>query len=392
MHPTWRIGIWIEAKPLRSVPGDPCSHGYHLPRDTVLVSFIISCVRKRKLRYLSHVKIFGPVGRNEWNAFIWPCIAIWSLDRLLRAARIVYVSLMPRVLKGTKALATYDERSEMIRLDVSDFKMADRPRPGIFYYIYAPGALQGYESHPFTLCTWQRKGASPVSTPSSPSLEGDKGADFVDKTAAHGVHRSEESERRDGMCHSFLVRPYDGFTRRLKTQVTKELEALSSCQMNIFLEGPYGNTLDLGRFSNVLVIAGGSGIVAAVSHSHRLLEKGSTAVHVVWALPQRHLVDDVCEHELGAVIRNPQFTMDVYLTGAAPLEPDALIPHAPYKVHYGRPDLYGVVADARRNCAEDLAVVESGTPAMSDACRKAFVQLLDTEGPQVEFFSETMTW
>lgn len=159
--------------------------------------------------------------------------------------------------------------------------------------------------------------------------------------------------------------------------------------MTVLLEGPYGNILDLSRLSNVLIIAGGSGIVAAVSHTHRLLRKGLTSVHIVWAVPQRHLVDDVCEHELGSVMRNNRVTMDVYLTGS---QPDALSPHAPYKIHYGRPELFGVMENARKNCAKDLAVVEFVTPAMSDACRKTFVQLLETPGPEVEFFSETMTW
>jgi hypothetical protein len=39
-----------------------------------------------------------------------------------------------------------------------------------------------------------------------------------------------------------------------------------------------------------------------------------------------------------------------------------------------------------------LAIVSCGTPPMSDACRRAVVDTLKQDGPEVGYFDETMTW
>lgn len=70
---------------------------------------------------------------------------------------------MPRFTKGVKATATYDRTTEMVRLDITDFMPENRVVPGLYYYLYMPAGLRGYESHPFTLCSWRRSGSTPTS-------------------------------------------------------------------------------------------------------------------------------------------------------------------------------------------------------------------------------------
>ena len=204
--------------------------------------------------------------------------------------------------------------------------------------------------------------------------------------------RSLRTANDDEICHSFLIRPYEGFTGRLREQLAASLESESSCQITVLLEGPYGNLLDLSRFSNILVIAGGSGITAAISHTHHVLRAEALHVQIVWAAPQKHLVDDISSHELAAVLDHPRVSMEVFLTGAAVVEPDAMTPHAPYKVHLGRPDVLSTMEQARSKCSESLAIVSCGTPPMSDACRRAVVDLLKQDGPETGYFDEMMTW
>jgi NAD(P)H-flavin reductase len=170
------------------------------------------------------------------------------------------------------------------------------------------------------------------------------------------------------------------------------LESKSSCQVTVLLEGPYGASLDLSSYSNVLVIAGASGITAAISHTHHVLQSESVSVHIIWAVPQKHLVDDVSAHELAAVLGHPRVNMEVYLTGAAVVADDAITPRASYKVHFGRPDVLAVMAEARSKCSSNLAIVSCGTPPMSDACRRAVVEILKQDSPEVGYFDETMTW
>nr|POE47010.1 putative ferric reductase transmembrane component [Quercus suber] len=324
----------------------------------------------------AHVKIFD----GEYNGFIWPCVAIWSLDRLLRIARVVVVSILPRLTKGIRATATYDKETDLIRFDMTAFFPNQKPQPGIFYYVYDLTMLRGYESHPFTLCSWSA-GRSLSSTPELRNRE------VEDKEFRSSV--SSTSEDAFDQKHTLLIRPYEGFTGRLRDKIVASVAKSGSCQMPLLLEGPYGEVMDLRRFSNVLVVAGGSGITAAISQSQLVLPSGNTAMQVVWAAKSREIVDGVCEQELAASAAHANFTMDVYLTADSPANIKA---ESPYTVRSGRPDIYAAVVDARAKCRRDLAVVSCGPPAMADATRAAVVRALGEAGPLVEFFNETAGW
>lgn len=331
----------------------------------------------------SHVIIFN----GEFDPFIWPCVAIWCLDRVIRVARIAFISILPRFLKGVRATAAFDRDSEMIRLDVTGFISSSKIRPGIFYYLYIPTDLRGYESHPFTLCSWRSPGNSSPNGSERLSLDQVK----EDTPILRATSSLSANEYRD-IRHSFLIRPYDGFTGRLRKQLASSLESKSSCQITVLLEGPYGKSLDLSHYSDILILAGGGGIAAAVSHLHHVLRFEDVSVHIVWAVPQKHLVDDVSAHELAAVLEHPRVSMEVYLTGAAVVGLDAMTSHTPYTIHLGRPDVLEAMERARFKCTRNLAMVSCGPPPMSDACRRAVVELLKQDGPEPGYFDETMTW
>ncbi|KAK4503042.1 hypothetical protein PRZ48_006469 [Zasmidium cellare] len=329
-----------------------------------------------------HVKIFG----GEFNYFLYPCIAIWSIDRLLRIGRTVFISVMPRFTKGVKATATYHRTTEMVRLDIADFMPEKKIVPGLYYYLYMPAGLRGYESHPFTLCSWRRSGSNAASPTHS----------INDKEVETSV-RPVSSEYSSGeTAHTMLVRPYAGMTARLQRKLLSTHTTVTSTQETIFLEGPYGEPLDLSGYSDILVICGGSGITAAISHTHFLLSANSTTkIHIAWAVPQRHLPDDICANELASAIHSERVNMTVYLTSAAEEEahdPAKLPAHPPYEIRFGRPDVEGVVRGCRAGARGSLAVVTCGTPQMSDVCRRAVVKVLGEEGVEVGWFNETMVW
>lgn len=320
---------------------------------------------------------------------MWPCVAVWVFDRALRYGRMIYTSILPRFRKGIRASVTYDASSEMLRLDVTKFFPNKPPVPGLFYFVYMPWALRGYESHPFTLCSWRAAGDidSDIDSPNS-------GSDDKKRTARSQINDS--AAMSGDVNHSFLIRPYGGFTERLRDGATSKgsIEAGAAGEVRletIFLEGPYGAKLDLSTYSDVLIIAGGSGITAAVSHTFYLLPTGKTKVQVSWAVPQRHLVDDICNNELAAVMRHPRFAMDVHVTSGPNLKPEDW-QLALYTVAHGRPDLYEIMRNARESCDLSLAVVTCGTPAMADACRAAVVRLLKEPGPDVGYYNESMMW
>lgn len=331
----------------------------------------------------SHVRIFN----GEFAYFIWPCIAIWFVDRLLRLGRTIYLSVLPRLANGVKATATYNPGTEMVRLNITDFFPEKTIVPGQFYYLYMPGGLRGYESHPFTLCSWLR----PQNSVATSLTESPTNKKFGVDT------RSLSEDSSDGeVSHTFLIRPYAGMTARLQKKLISSIEKTST-QQTVFLEGPYGDALDLSHYSDALVICGGSGITAAISHSNYLISKTgcSTRVHIVWAVPQRHLPDDVCANELATVIQNDRVNIIVYLTGDAEEEahdPEKLPEHPPYEIRFGRPHIEGVMREYRQTSSLNLAIVTCGTPQMADTCRAAVVKILGEEGVEVGYYDDSMVW
>jgi len=305
----------------------------------------------------------------------------------MRLARTAYLGLIPRFLKGIKATAIYDHAAEIIRLDVTDLLPNNNITPGYYYYLYAPGDIQGYQSHPFTLCSW-RQTTSP-STQGSPLTEDDK----EPKTKPS----SSVSSSSDKITHSLLIRPYRGFTGRLQKKLLNSSPShnSSSTNLTVFLEGPYGCALDLRSFSNVLIIAGGSGITAAISHANFLLPARKTSVHVVWAVQNSGLVENVCENELKEAVNDPRFDLVVYETrkASADVEKMASSSSAGLRdVRSGRPDVLATIKEARGRCESNLAVVVCGPPRMADACRAAVVEVLGERGPGVEFYNEALGW
>jgi len=341
------------------------------------------------------------------------CIAIWSSDRLLRLARVAYLGLIPRFTKGVKATATYDASADIIRLDVTALVPKKPIRPGQYYYLYAAGGIESYQSHPFTLCSWRK----PTSTTTTPLSSLSKTEDAKGPVSLPSLSiTSTETGKTTSTQQTLLIRPYKGLTASLKKRLTPFPKDIT-----VLLEGPYGPTLDLSSFSDLLFLAGGSGITPAVSHLTHLLPSRKTNVHVVWAAQTTDLVENVCENELAAALRDPGFRLTVYATrwggvadAAATLDSSlSSVVDSPgnaedtekekvkskatgssYPVLRGRPDLTFAIRDARKNCTRNLAVVVCGPPRMADACRKRVVEVLGDEGagPEVEFFNEAMGW
>jgi NAD(P)H-flavin reductase len=337
---------------------------------------------------------------GELNGFLWLCIAIWSFDRFLRLARVTYLGLIPRFAKGKKVTAIYDPSADIIRLDVTALLPNKTIKPGEYYYLYAACGIKSYQSHPFTLCSWQKPTSIDNSQPfSSPATEED--IKTPQPTTLSTSPSPSDSTPTTKINHTLLIRPHTGFTASLKARLTPSPKAIT-----ILLEGPYGRSIDLRPFTDVLFLVGGSGITAAISHLSYLLPSQNKRmnVHLVWAVPNASLVENVCENELAAAVREPGFRMTVYETkmGSDGLKNDEKMPgtgnasSCSYRVLRDRPDFASTIRDARRNCMGNaLAVVSCGPPRMADACRGAVVEVLGDEGagrPRVEFFNEAMAW
>lgn len=343
-----------------------------------------------------HVRIFD----GEFNYFLYPCIAIWILDRLLRIKRVIQST--PR---GIRATAVYNHESGLVRLDVTDMISRREIVPGQFYFVYLPAGLRGYESHPFTLCSWKRSEVSSTTSASPPTLDPEE--NLPKESDANG----EDDESKVGLlsqdnsttntAHTFLIRPYNGMTGRLRRKLMLSEGLSAKKQMTVFLEGPYGDSLNLSGYSDVLFICGGAGIATAISHSYSLQDT-PTKIHIVWAVQQQHLLDDVCTHELKSALQDGTIDLTVYLTGSRDSSEESKqielesLSHSQreptYELKLGRPDIGSTMRRYRKRASQSLAIVTCGTAQMSDACRKAAVDVLGETGVHVGYYNQTLMW
>ncbi|SMR42836.1 unnamed protein product [Zymoseptoria tritici ST99CH_3D1] len=294
-----------------------------------------------------HVRIFN----GQFNYFLYPCIGIWALDRLLRIVRTTALSVMPRFAKGAKATVTYNHSTDLIRMDISEFLPKTDIVPGRYYYLYIPGNIRGWESHPFTLCSWRRPASSPSASPRTSA---------ADKQIHASVRKSPDDYHYCSTAHTLLIRPHQGMTRRLERKLSLAPENIVSSRETVFLEGPYGVPVDLSTYSDILILCGGSGIAAAISHTHHIITANSTSrIHIAWASPRRDLPDDVCANELAEVIHTDRVHMTVYLTASAVADKDE-DQQLPYETLHGRPNFEAIIRH-RRSLATSSLAVDSGT-------------------------------
>lgn len=317
----------------------------------------------------------------------------------MRISRLLYFSLMPN-LKGIKATAEWDETKDLVRLDVTDFFKSIKTTPGVFYYVYEPGRLRGYESHPFTLCTWNYPNPDSSRNSETSSLEEKRGDSHISDT-----EKPQNAELKDvemGLKpvltnetipdtrgsrearHTFLVRPKDGFTQRLRHK--------HSQKFHVLLEGPYGLELYMHQYAAVVMIVGGSGITAAISRAYALLRAGAPPhIRLVWVAQKLEMVDDVCAHELSGVLGNSRFKMDVFATSPTESTISSSRKRS-YNLHTGRPDVDGILNEERDKCAGSMAVFCCGPPGLDASVRNSVVRLLKEDGPHVAFLEERFSW
>ncbi|KEY73918.1 hypothetical protein S7711_07761 [Stachybotrys chartarum IBT 7711] len=313
---------------------------------------------------LLHVSIFN----GMYNILFWIPLFIWVIDRVARTLRIFAFNPF---FWDTKALATYDASSNIVRLQVPSHTSFYTPKAGTYYFLMVLNDARCWESHPFTVAlpSNRNKGLrSKILGEDSPLLE-PRSDDETDGLGGHG--------EKDAM--TFLIRPYDSFTRRLREKA-EEHGPLAASTVRVVVEGPYGHTEPLHRFKHVLFLVGGSGIVVPLSYLHSLT---SPSIHIHWAVREPRFAEAVLQTEF----RNaPDVSVDIYMTAS----PDLL---EGVRCHAGRLDVAAEVESAvGRVGKESLAVVACGPAGLADDARRAVVEALGRAEGVVEYFEESFQW
>ncbi|KAL4899612.1 hypothetical protein BDW74DRAFT_188990 [Aspergillus multicolor] len=308
---------------------------------------------------------------REYWFYLWLPMGIWAFDRGLRIVRVVHCNIHVHVrqtsssgnrkgnkvaIQRTTSTASYDKAADLIRLTVIP-GAGDHPRPtpGQYYFLYQPFRWTGWESHPFTLGSWEyvvrptgRKCRSGQTTPTA--LKGDEEVDVSQipllsdsssesraPTLPHSPDAScgGEKETETQLKLTFYIRPYDGWTRALREQCL----ALPSLSTNstILLEGPYGHDFPLWRYDSVLLIAGGTGIASGVPYIQDHIARSNNGgqkdvsgedenkgrstnvrhMHLAWVTRQEEFIRDLAANELRTVLGREDFSARFYATASS---------------------------------------------------------------------------
>jgi predicted ferric reductase len=213
-----------------------------------------------------HLKVMS----GSYNAWLWACVGVWAFDRLVRVIRIAALSFRTMAFgqSGHNAVARIaDHKTGLIRLTV-DSSLPLKPAAGAYYFIYTPWSSTPWQSHPFSLASWE------------PSPSG------------------------SGTTFHFLIAPRRGATRRLRKRIEKYTAETAGTtegtdvSLRVLLEGPYGVRHPVHKFDHVLLVAGGTGITAMLPYVFELAALGHRHVTVAWIVKDSEYANDVLAREL----------------------------------------------------------------------------------------------
>lgn len=346
---------------------------------------------------------------------------------MLRIVRVVYcnlhVRLRKKALHRSAAAISYDQDANIVRIQINTHV---KPKPGQHYYLYQPFRFTGWENHPFTLAYWSQ------STEETAQIQGGSPTTNNATNLPPKIH----AVAGDEYILSFWIRPYDGWTRRLrdmclKSRSTSKPSAIS--RETLLLEGPYGMAEPLWAFDEVLLIAGGSGIAAMIpyilDHVSRAVA-GQTRIRgltLVWSDRKQAYLRRIAEQELASALTRDDVRCIFYCTDSAKISTDSLPLPSPDEISMenacketkecgvlndkettddiheadslifrtGRPDIPELIESAAASAIESgsrLAVMACGPGELADAAREATHRAMRLQSNSVEYFEEAFGW
>ncbi|KAF5705704.1 ferric-chelate reductase [Fusarium mundagurra] len=327
---------------------------------------------------LGHVSIFS----GAYDPLVWVPALIWLLDRVIRGLRIM--AFHPKFW-DTKALITYNEDAHMIRMTVPNSSSLYSIQPGTFYYIMVLNQRNFWESHPFTVATISGSDRCDTDT-----FEED--APLLNYRSSGERRPASEKSQRE---MTFLIRPYDSFTSRLREYA--EEERPKPATVRVAIDGPYGKTLPLEWFTKVLFIVGGSGIAVPLSYLHKLTTSATkpSKIEVHWAVRQSAFAIDVLNHDLSDMLGNDRVEINIYLT-ASEVASRRACDETIYRLANWRSKRLNVEESIDRALEGghegSIAVVTSGPAKMADESRSVVAARTMPSLPGIDYFEESFQW
>jgi NAD(P)H-flavin reductase len=314
---------------------------------------------------------------------------------------------------SSRAIVSYDKVTDVIRLDIPHASPMMKPGPGQYYYVYQPMTLRGWECHPFSLGSWQTSSTSlmtsPTNTAPSSPMSDLTVASMFDKdiektitmngTTLRTVSSSEELSALGSTTTSltFWIRPYDGWTKRLRDSCIYSL--YNSIRPHILIEGPYGHKVPLHTYDTVMLVCGGTGISAALPYILDHITRAAigttktTSLKLVWTAKQGRFIRDLCEKELASALTRSDFAAVLSATQDTAGDLDEIKLAAPCQIQAVRPDVRSLVINlAKESHGSSVAVLVCGPTAMVDEVRIATQEALLETKRDVGYYEEAFAW
>ncbi|OAA75193.1 ferric-chelate reductase [Akanthomyces lecanii RCEF 1005] len=347
--------------------------------------------------YWNHIKDkFG----GDYRVWTWVCVGIWASDYFFRIVRILWLNFNALIGMDNRAIASYSEDTGMIRLHVHASGTHSRQSPGSYYYLHF-GGWRIWENHPFSLA-----GSSAGEMSQATAVE----STDAEKRSAVVSSQPANQELLGGQSYkTFMIRPHDGFTRRLRDSIIKQ-DAAGILRLRVVLEGPYGTGANIAGFNEILFIAGGSGITAILPYVRRIFEDVDQdapcpRVRLVWVVRQAGFARDVLANDLRLVEASQnaatKLQIDIYVTSRSDQDgnsekSDSENTNASMgdsRFTYSKPAVGDIVHDYVRAMEGNRAAVFVCGPArVADETRAAVRKEARSSAKDVELFEEMYGW
>lgn len=322
----------------------------------------------------SHVSVFD----GEYDFLFWVPVFIWIFDRVLRLLRIVV--FQPSSVTAVGALS-YDEHSNVVELRVPlNGPSVSHPGPGTFCYLMVLDDTRNWESHPFTA-------ASVSSQPHNPTSQEEHTALLA--SASEGVDTNSIDQESKNNCATFIIRPYSGFTARLRDL------ALKAASVRVLVEGPYGTSRRLSNYDHICFIVGGTGIVTPLSYLPSLISQIPIPCNVDlhWAVREPALAASIIREYLAAHLSTDEFSLRLYMSNNLRDTEGGGMQNLCFDIQTGRPNIQEIVAAAAANAnGKRLAVVACGPEGMLDDARLSVVNALNMGQCHIDYFQDSFSW
>lgn len=308
---------------------------------------------------------------------------------------------------------SYDEATDVIRLDVTPGTKLLQPKAGDYYFLYQPFRFVGWENHPFTVGAWTYE-HGPSTSASTALGKHDQTSDISQLPLLSGTSNGQENqdvseevgEKTDvsSLTLIFWIRPYDGWTRSLRQECLRSKK--QPVNTRILLEGPYGHNFPLWRYESVLMIVGGTGIASAVpyiqDHIRRSTGGGETLeektqirdLELVWTARQTAFLHDVACRELRPALGRDDFQASFYATRES-VEPASDLVGLGCQISTGRPHIQSLIMSRACDASaagSTLAILVCGPGGMADEARAATHLAMRQGYRSIKYLEESFAW